>query len=106
MRLTKKYKVSMAVSRLVTIAQKTSYTALETIILHLQPLDPVNTALIDGNFSKSYMAWGDINANIDIGDKGIIATGAFAGTYFVKEIRKYAIGRLQHKEILITQKDA
>lgn len=106
MGLRDKYEVSMAVSRLTTVGNKSSYQSLGTVVGHMQPLDPMNAALIEGNLSKSYQVWVEVDADIDVGDKIVIASGDYAGTYYMKEVKKYAIGVQKHKEITIEEKDA
>lgn len=106
MGLRDKYKVSMAVTRLVTVGYKNEYETLGTVTGHMQPLDPAYSAPIEGNLSKSFTVWVAVNADIDIGDKLTIATGDYAGTYYMKEVKKYGIGKQKHKEIIIEEKDA
>lgn len=108
MGLRTKYTVSMAITRLGTVGYKSTYASLGTVVGHLQPLDSAYAALIEGNLSKSYMVWVDSAANIDTGDKAVIASGDYAGTYYVKEVKKYlqASKTMKHKEIVIEQKDA
>lgn len=108
MSLRTKYQVSMAVSRLATVGNKADYAPQSTVIGHIQPLDSSYAALIGGNLSKSFMVWVPPDADIEIGDKIVIATGDYAETYFMKEEKKYALGSAfqQHKEIIIEEKDA
>ena len=109
-RLRKANSVSMAMQRQTTVGQKADYSASPagTLTFHMQPLDATYAALIGGNFSKSFMGWPDVNADIKVGDKGVVATGKLADTYYVQGVKTYDVGskKMRHLEVIFEAKDA
>ena len=107
MRLRKKYSASGVIGRLTTVGNKSDYVDQnDPVVGQVQPLDSAYSALIGGNLSKSFNWWVSINADVKIGDRVVIALGAYADTYFVKELKKFAIGSMKHLEIIMDRKDA
>ncbi len=102
MGLRDQYSVSVAVSRLVVSGAKETFTSLTTITGHLQPASAETTALSDGDYSKSFTLYTDVDANINIGDK-VVIDGL---TYYCKGMKTFSIGTLTHKEFIIELKNA
>lgn len=103
MSLRDQYSVTATVKRRVITGNKSNYTAQSTIKGHKQPLDSAYAALIDGDISKSFSFWVDVDADVKEGDQLTISSVI----YYVKEEKLFDIGSRsqQHKELVIERKD-
>lgn len=98
MGLRDQYPVTYTLDRLVQTGDKESYvTQAGTLKGHLQPASGEMVALTDGDFSKSFSLFTDVNQDILVADRITIDSKL----YYVKSIKNFNIGTLQHKEIII-----
>jgi len=102
MGIRERYSTTVTVSRLVTTGNKQSFSTVATIKAHKQPLNAEYKELFEGDWTKSYMLYTDVDENIKMGDKLTIESE----TYYVKAFKKWDVGNLTHLELIIEEKNA
>lgn len=102
MRLLNKYSKQVFVERLETTGYKQDYNNISSFYGQLQSLNAEDKELIKGDWSKSFVLYADIEADILVGDRVTIASQI----YYVRALKQYGVGTLQHLKIIIEEKNA
>lgn len=91
---------TVAVSRLANDsanADKQTYAKVANVKIFLNPMSLEQIAMTGGEYAKDFVAWADVDANIQQGDKITLDTK----DYVVGGVRTWDYGGAPHKDLLL-----
>jgi enhancing lycopene biosynthesis protein 2 len=71
---------------------------------HIQQAKPETAETIGETWSQVFTVWCPVGTSVQEGDKVVVSTGAYAETYYVRQIMKNAVGINQHLELVLSLK--
>lgn len=93
------FTTTIAVTRHVFSNDSSAQVSQGNVSGHIQPASPNMVGHLGETFGTVFRVWCNKDADVETGDKLVISSGDYAGTYQAKAIRVLSVGGNPHMEV-------